>query len=649
VKILSRVLREEETLVDQFILEICHVLVVSLRLTENDDALLGTERLAMSCIDTLGRVMADAHYATILNRSNPKRRMHADLTHFVEWCFRQLARSERSVRRACMNLFVRLHHKLNPNIHTPREWFCHYYLVHNKCSLRNVVHFFESDTPSSTLTLLPQVSDTESMQIESQTATTTTTTTTGPSSSTLRVPDWSRYSVAAVSHWLRRVHAILDVYVWFLRLDMIHPHDLFDEAEGQSDLLTHLRLFVHHFVRFSDTQKENEIFRTLTPFELDSFHTLQSTLLLRLFLFVSLLLERFDYSSELSRVLDEKFFSSLFESILRPEEFGFGNNKPRELSKFREHTLQLCRLLTPTLTEQQHKLMTQTLRSLLTQDSFNLLRIDLRHGSMPTEHVQSLVQGYLLLHAAQLLLAHFPHSLNILFQAHKRNITTSHQNVTFTTDVELLLFAEYLLNEIFEHSPLYSPLELIVGSSLLQLALTMISQWFTTTSSTHDKHDQPQQHQRNISLTPSHVLFKFLRDETIVVESSTSSSSTPSSSSSSSSSSSLLSHSTTNDTRSAPLLIKKTTKSEMFYRNFSHQFDEHIISHINHYAEELTSHLPRHSLMFRMILSMLDRLLVPSNQKKFDSKVFLQSVRFYIYILLLSVKTPTYTQSRRQQ
>jgi hypothetical protein len=408
--------------------------------------------------------------------------------------------------------------------------------------------------------------------------------------------------------------------MWFLRLDMIHPHDLFHEAESRSELLIHLHLFIHHFVRFSDTQKEKEIFRTLTPLELDSFQTLQCTLLLRLIRFVSLLLERFDYASELSLLLDEEFFRLLFQSILCPEEYGFGSNKLRELSKFREHTLQLCCLLTPTLTEQQHKLMTHTLRSLLTQDSFNLFRIDLRHGTMPTEHVQSLVQGYVLLHAAQLLLSHFPHSLNSFLRAQKDGSTTSH-NVTSDIDEELL-FAEYLLKEVFEYSPLYSPLELVVGSLLLQLALAVITQSFTTNSSTHDKRDHQQhQHQCNISLTPSHILFKFLRDETIVNESESSSSST-----------SLPSHSTTNDSLSTPLLTKRSTKGEIFYRNFSNQIDEHIIIHISHYAEELTSQLPRHSLMFRMVLSMLDRHLIPINQQKFDSKIFLQSVRLLHFL-----------------
>jgi hypothetical protein len=55
-KQLYRVFREEDALVDQFVLEISHIILFSMRLAANDNESLGTAQLCAQVLEAMGRV-----------------------------------------------------------------------------------------------------------------------------------------------------------------------------------------------------------------------------------------------------------------------------------------------------------------------------------------------------------------------------------------------------------------------------------------------------------------------------------------------------------------------------------------------------------------------------------------------------------------
>jgi hypothetical protein len=469
----------------------------------------------------------------------------------------------------------------------------------------------------------------------------------------------------------------------------MHPTALFDVREGNSQLLTHLHVFVHHIVRSLEREQSSptsvhitRAFRTLTPLEIDMFYSLQCTLLLRLFDFVSLLLERFAYGLELTLLLDEAFFTLLFECILRPEDYAFTPNKLRQLTKLRNHTQHLCQLLTPCLTENQRKLMEHTLRSILSQDTFNVFRVDFCHANMNVEYVLNLLRGYLQLHTAQLLLPYLPCVLTLEKQHHHHHHHHHHchrsqgndhdnedkvgmemeeegkdhnhnTNKTKTkkksdeiiTEMIGLDLATHLLGKVCEHSPHYTPLEMLVGSSLVQLAFAIISSSLTVavtrtpplslplssspSPATTSSHNDSEISDRNNLITQ--ILLRLLLDDTVVVthqmENMNTMSHVPLSTAASS----------TSSTASSSSLTKNSTKGELFYKNFCDQIDEHIILHISHYVKPLIDHLHSHPLIFRILLNMLDRHLLSANQKRFDSKKFIHCVCDLCFVNILSL------------
>ncbi len=102
---LYAIFREEEALIDLFVLEILHNCVFSLRFAHADDASLGTGDKVAHVISLFAHLVTKK--AALLCKANAKRRMHPDLDAFVEWVFKEIGRSETRCRTECMTLFNR--------------------------------------------------------------------------------------------------------------------------------------------------------------------------------------------------------------------------------------------------------------------------------------------------------------------------------------------------------------------------------------------------------------------------------------------------------------------------------------------------------------------------------------------------------------
>jgi len=85
---LYRIFREEEALVDQFVLEITHNMLFSMRLAANDPESIGTEYLGGQVLESFARIIK--YYHKKLLKKNPQRRMHHNLRGFVDWLFSEV-------------------------------------------------------------------------------------------------------------------------------------------------------------------------------------------------------------------------------------------------------------------------------------------------------------------------------------------------------------------------------------------------------------------------------------------------------------------------------------------------------------------------------------------------------------------------------
>lgn len=89
---------------DNFVLEMMHNNIFSLRLVDEDDSssMAIADRVA-TVIRSLTRVVV--RYADMLNKTKKTRREHPSLPHFVEWVFASVGRHELRCRTECMLLF----------------------------------------------------------------------------------------------------------------------------------------------------------------------------------------------------------------------------------------------------------------------------------------------------------------------------------------------------------------------------------------------------------------------------------------------------------------------------------------------------------------------------------------------------------------
>ena len=124
---LSDSLSTHPRIVDQFLLEIFHHLILSLRFVSLDDPALDTEKNAVHALSGLEKILFRKKYVEMLNKPRQgkgvvnRRREYAALAQFCEFLFGQIGSNERPVRRYCRQLFFRLSSRID-GYSQPIEW-----------------------------------------------------------------------------------------------------------------------------------------------------------------------------------------------------------------------------------------------------------------------------------------------------------------------------------------------------------------------------------------------------------------------------------------------------------------------------------------------------------------------------------------------
>ena len=229
--VLKQNARNHSAIVDQFLLELLHNGIMSLRLCQLDEPSMGTEKSAVDALDKLGRLMrlhnpgSDARtFAELFKepRVSSKgldkrpRRSHEDLESFAAWVYSQVALHEKPARRYCMKTLPPLAKLLHKD--GPKGWV----VAKSSGERCGFAARFEDN-------LLSQ-DPIDKQPLKNLTA---------------------RYG---------RLETALDVYTWLLQLDYARPSHLFKEQA--SDVAESFGQFVE--------QSEREVaclFPTATPNE----------------------------------------------------------------------------------------------------------------------------------------------------------------------------------------------------------------------------------------------------------------------------------------------------------------------------------------------------------------------------------------------
>ncbi|CAO3576402.1 unnamed protein product [Absidia cylindrospora] len=119
-----RLFREEQSLVNEYTLELLYHFMFSMRLSENDHPSLGTQQKTRESISHLKRIIR-VKSSLFLTESSVRRPFpgadHTDLQTVVEWCFQETGRIEREYAKTCMEFFSEFVLIL-PDTNNAQEW-----------------------------------------------------------------------------------------------------------------------------------------------------------------------------------------------------------------------------------------------------------------------------------------------------------------------------------------------------------------------------------------------------------------------------------------------------------------------------------------------------------------------------------------------
>lgn len=132
-----KLFREEQSLVDMFVLEILYNMIFSLRLCQNDDPSMSTIHNAFffsnlifffekGAAEEIQKLIQDmmklvVHYAQLLNIENHKRRQFSSLQEFASFVLKEIGRHEAISRAECTKIFETLA-PLLPGGHSAGDW-----------------------------------------------------------------------------------------------------------------------------------------------------------------------------------------------------------------------------------------------------------------------------------------------------------------------------------------------------------------------------------------------------------------------------------------------------------------------------------------------------------------------------------------------
>ncbi|KAM7297935.1 DNA-dependent protein kinase catalytic subunit [Ixodes scapularis] len=301
-------LREEESLVDVFILDILAHFVDSLKLAHSDERTIGTRELSGCALDSVLRIVSTK--SELLNRPNVKRKWPSDtggepvvLSTAVRWLLLQTSRPQADCRHKCMELV----HALIPKLPGAPSHQSYMSSLLQGNSPGFFVESFEGNLAASE----------------------------GP---------WA--TLSAVCKFCDQLLGLLECYTWIFEQRLLEPKNLFEVPKKPSGLFGMVDHFLEHLAVCESPQEllrdvESE---PLTSSKLSAFNLAKCSVTVRLFNFLATWMET-SHGSMASVAnpfwRSRAFWRCTVVCVLSPSDAGFdltdlevANQLPNEMLRF---------------------------------------------------------------------------------------------------------------------------------------------------------------------------------------------------------------------------------------------------------------------------------------------------------------------------
>jgi DNA-dependent protein kinase catalytic subunit len=299
------VFREEESLVDMFVIEVLVVLIHSLKMAHRDEKALGTQDQCVTAIGHVTRVIRVK--SALLNKTNNKKRRipkglnAADLFSVVRWLLTQCGSPETACRAQCRGLFTQLA-PLIPKTPSASTWIRR--TVESEGGQYFITRFEKGGHMKGGIQSHPTLGG-------------------------------KVFSLSDSCAWLEFLLAALDCYNWTLEEQLLSPREVFllapsKQSEKPSSLFTSLEQFLSRLA-LSGVEGASRCFDSAhavvhTPREVASYTATKCSVLLALLHFVTVLLTRHPKQA-FSHVPKSFWAAPLLETVvsccLQPASVGF--------------------------------------------------------------------------------------------------------------------------------------------------------------------------------------------------------------------------------------------------------------------------------------------------------------------------------------
>lgn len=405
-----RTFREVDELVDKYVLELLHNVIVSLRMeTHSDDSsMIGVVEQSVELLRHVEKMITFKSRLLLAEKEN--RGFHPNLPHAVQWIFQQCGNFEVVCREQCMKLFISLC-MLLPDFNTqdgPHRWL-------------------QSKLKREGISFVLEVAEKFSAKKEMK-------------------------SFPSMLQWLIELEASLDCYTWMFQQQLIAPHQIFKSGDQMEDINEQSQIFTH-IGNFIDKLKEEKAF---APHEEAKYIQRKCSVIQKLLKFLTIMVEKYNetLSKHTPNALNPKLFELVFTCILAPQRLGFNTHSEQTqqvLPRITKRFLQNC---------QTHQIMIKTLSKMLSKDSaLNIFQFDISSkskksrsftndsGDMNIDDATFMCRGFRLLHL-----------LGILEKAINENLTQ---------------LATRLGTKLFEYGKTMNPVQQVIARELWEFCFDL--------------------------------------------------------------------------------------------------------------------------------------------------------------------------------
>ncbi|XP_021932903.1 DNA-dependent protein kinase catalytic subunit-like isoform X3 [Zootermopsis nevadensis] len=380
------VLREKESVVNEYWLELLYHMVVNLSLSEETDSILGSHEQVVTALNHIERVLKEK--ASLFNKDDKRRRKPPEfegilLKDAVSWLLLKCGSTQVECRHKCMELVYVLA-QLLPDCRSGSEFVTWYVTSHTWMSLLKVC---EGSVESGGIAVTPTLKDFR-----------------------------NEVALAHVVRWLHMILTSLDCYIWLFGEGLVRP-SLLLKTESLGNM-SKARIFeaAAYFIKYVSHHDARHVTRLLstdtevddlpiTPWEAENFDRTKCSVTVRLLDMISAILKSSEPHCLPSSLLNLQLWQLIIDCVMHPCSLGFDLCTTEVLDCLPKNLIELLKVLQQSLPSSKTAEFNSELRKAISStqtDVFSNLQDSLRNDKVTLEQKQ-LLQGLEILHRCGML------------------------------------------------------------------------------------------------------------------------------------------------------------------------------------------------------------------------------------------------------